>query len=56
MTPADLIEISLAALHHDIGMFLIPEAILKKAGKLSASELTEIRKHTETGRDLLQVL
>jgi len=53
-TPFNLTEICLAALHHDIGMFLIPEAIISKAGELTASELTQIRKHTETGRDLLR--
>jgi hypothetical protein len=51
---SNLTEICLAALHHDIGMFLIPKAIIGKKGALTASELTEIRKHTETGRDLLQ--
>jgi len=53
-TPFNLTEICLAALHHDIGMFLIPKAIISKTGELNASELTEIRQHTETGRDLLQ--
>ena len=53
-TPFNLTEICLAALHHDIGMFLIPKAIIGKEGALTASDLTEIRKHTETGRDLLQ--
>jgi HD-GYP domain-containing protein (c-di-GMP phosphodiesterase class II) len=52
--PFNLTEICLAALHHDIGMFLIPKAIIGKAGELTASELTKIRKHTETGRDLLR--
>lgn len=49
-----LTEICLAALHHDIGMYLLPEAIVNKAGKLTPSELTELRKHTATGRDLLR--
>ena len=52
--PFNLTEICLAALHHDIGMSLIPEAIIGKAGELTASELAVIRKHTETGRDLLR--
>jgi HD-GYP domain-containing protein (c-di-GMP phosphodiesterase class II) len=52
--PFNLTEICLAALYHDIGMFLIPEAIIGKPGELTASELTVIRKHTETGRDLLR--
>jgi HD-GYP domain-containing protein (c-di-GMP phosphodiesterase class II) len=50
-TPAMLTEISLAALHHDIGMYLIPEAITRKDGKLTDAEFSVIKKHTETGRD-----
>lgn len=55
-TPAKLPEICLAALHHDIGMFLIPETITKKEGKLTDSEFAVMKKHTETGRDLLTAL
>lgn len=51
-TPLKLTEICLAALHHDIGMFLLPEAIIRMNGKLSDSEFAEMRKHTETGRDI----
>jgi HD-GYP domain-containing protein (c-di-GMP phosphodiesterase class II) len=53
-SPFSLTETCLAALHHDIGMFLIPKAIIGKAGELTTSELTEIRKHTATGRDFLR--
>jgi HD-GYP domain-containing protein (c-di-GMP phosphodiesterase class II) len=35
-------------------MFLIPKAIIGKEGALTAADLTEIRKHTETGRDFLR--
>ncbi|MHB9099413.1 MAG: HD-GYP domain-containing protein, partial [Syntrophales bacterium] len=55
-TPAKLTEICLAALHHDIGMFLIPETIIKKEGRLTDSESAVMKKHTETGRDLLTAL
>jgi HD-GYP domain-containing protein (c-di-GMP phosphodiesterase class II) len=51
--PADLTEISLASLLHDIGMWLVPDAIFKKSGKLTPDELAEIRKHPEKARDLL---
>ena len=51
-TPAMLTDISLAALHHDVGMFLMPESIVHKDGKLSESEFAAIKKHTATGRDL----
>jgi len=53
---AKLTEISLSALHHDIGMHLIPDAILKKEGKLSETEFALIKKHTETGRELFASL
>ncbi len=52
--PFNLTEICLAALHHDIGMLLIPQSILGKTGELTSSELAEIRRHTATGRDLLR--
>jgi HD-GYP domain-containing protein (c-di-GMP phosphodiesterase class II) len=51
-TSLNLTEICLAALHHDIGMFLIPQVIIRKEGKLNAADLAEIRKHPEIGRDL----
>jgi len=51
-TPEMMTEICLAALHHDIGMFLIPDAIIRKNSKLTASEFALIQKHTQTGRDL----
>ncbi len=50
-TAAMLAEISLAALHHDIGMFLIPEAITRKEGSLTDAEFYVIKKDTEIGRD-----
>ena len=48
-----LTTVALAALHHDIGMFLIPEAILMKTTKLTVDELAEVKKHARTGRDML---
>ena len=52
--PRRLVGLGLAALHHDIGMFLIPEQILEKKQRLTAAELAEIQKHPGTGRDLLK--
>jgi HD-GYP domain-containing protein (c-di-GMP phosphodiesterase class II) len=51
--PVDLVEICLAALLHDIGMWFIPDGILKKAGKLTDEEFAVIMKHTEKARDVL---
>lgn len=52
--PAKLVTLALAALHHDIGMFLVPEAILQKTTRLTSEELAEIGNHTRVGRDLLR--
>ncbi len=46
-------ELALGALFHDIGMFLIPAEITNKSGKLSAGDLTVIKKHPVLGRDIL---
>ena len=48
-----LLELGLAALLYDVGMFKIPESIIKKKGKLTGSEVALIRKHPEIGRDIL---
>ncbi len=53
-TPFRLTELCLAALHHDVGMFLVPEAILRKESNLTGPELDIIKKHTAAGRDLLK--
>ena len=46
-------ELALAALFHDVGMFLMPEEITNKNGKLSAGDLMVIKKHPVLGRDIL---
>lgn len=53
-TPFRLTELCMSALHHDVGMFLIPEEIIGKEGHLTESEWDIIKKHTATGRDLLK--
>ena len=55
-TPEKLTQICLAALHHDIGMYPIPDDIIRKDGKLTESEFAVMKKHTETGRDLFTAL
>lgn len=51
---AKLTTVALAALHHDIGMFLVPESILQKTTRLTPEELAEVKNHTRIGRDLLR--
>ena len=47
-------EIGLAALLHDVGKELIPEGLLKKPGRLSMEEFTEVKKHPVKGAKLLR--
>ncbi len=49
-----VMEIAQAALLADVGMTMVPEAILLKAGKLSDEELAEIHRHTSNSFALLE--
>jgi HD-GYP domain-containing protein (c-di-GMP phosphodiesterase class II) len=46
-------ELGLAALLHDVGMFTIPDSILRKPESLTYEETAEVRKHPEISRGLL---
>ena len=48
------IEIAQGALLADVGMMLVPESIRLKRGKLSESEIFEVRKHPMLGMTLLE--
>jgi putative nucleotidyltransferase with HDIG domain len=56
MSPAEIEEIRLAALLHDIGKVGIPEVILNKSGPLDASEWETMKTHTELGAKILEPL
>ncbi|GLI54572.1 metal-dependent phosphohydrolase [Propionigenium maris DSM 9537] len=49
-------EVGLYASLHDIGKIGIPDSILKKPGKLTREEFTEMKKHTEIGFNLIKDL
>ncbi|HKQ98973.1 MAG TPA: HD domain-containing phosphohydrolase, partial [Candidatus Polarisedimenticolia bacterium] len=49
-----LTDIYRGALLHDVGKIGIPDAILRKPGKLNAAEWHEMRKHPEIGARMLQ--
>jgi diguanylate cyclase (GGDEF)-like protein/PAS domain S-box-containing protein/putative nucleotidyltransferase with HDIG domain len=51
---AELDELELGALLHDIGKIRVDLSILKKPGKLDEKEWEEIRKHPETGYRIAQ--
>lgn len=46
MDKADLDNVTLAGLIHDIGKIKIPDIILLKPGKLTTSEYDFVKKHT----------
>jgi response regulator RpfG family c-di-GMP phosphodiesterase len=50
----ELPDISRGALMHDIGKIGVPDAILLKPGKLTQEEWVEMRKHPQTGFNILQ--
>lgn len=51
---ADMVDLGLGALLHDIGMILIDNEIVSKAENLTPVELVEIRKHPEIGFNMLR--
>lgn len=47
-------RVELAAELHDIGRIVVPDRILKKPGRLTAKEYQVVKKHPETGHELLK--
>ncbi|HXX46486.1 MAG TPA: diguanylate cyclase [Candidatus Acidoferrales bacterium] len=56
LAQADVEEIRLAGLLHDIGKVGIPESILNKSGPLDASEWETMKTHTDLGARILEPL
>lgn len=55
--PADQIEgLNLASVVHDIGKIRIPAEILSKPGRLDELEFSLIKRHPETGFDILKAI
>lgn len=52
-TDAEIQELSIAAMLHDIGKSRIPEEILQKPGRLTDDEYALMKRHTELGYQLL---
>ena len=50
----DLLQLTAAALLHDVGKMLIPETITNKPGKLTSQEYAIMQKHTVYGYDILK--
>jgi HD-GYP domain-containing protein (c-di-GMP phosphodiesterase class II) len=46
-------RIAMASTLHDVGMTAVPDAILSKEGPLTSTEMAEVRRHPETGEQLV---
>ena len=53
-TEAQTVEVSLAGLLQDVGMELVPEAIMVKNGSLNAHEIYEVHKHPIHSANILE--
>ncbi|MCO0596651.1 HD-GYP domain-containing protein [Peribacillus butanolivorans] len=54
LSKESLSDLTLAAILHDVGKTRIPERLLEKPGKLTATEYEEIKRHTIYGYELLK--
>lgn len=54
LTVSEIVEISNAAALHDVGKISIPDEILNKPGKLTATEFEIIKTHSEKGSQMLE--
>ena len=55
LPPETLKELAMGALLHDIGKLCIPPHILNKPGRLTAEELTAVRKHVVHGYNIVRL-
>jgi HD-GYP domain-containing protein (c-di-GMP phosphodiesterase class II) len=53
LSPARLRTLAIGGLVHDVGKLSVPDAILKKPGRLEEDEYDEIKKHPANGHQLL---
>lgn len=53
LTRAELEDLEVACLFHDVGKIKIPDSILMKQGGLDAAEQAEMMRHTEYGAEIL---
>ena len=54
LPPQQCERIRIAGLVHDVGKIGVPENVLLKAGKLTEDEFAHIKKHPQTGYDILK--
>jgi putative nucleotidyltransferase with HDIG domain len=56
LSPPRLRELATGAIVHDIGKLAVPDAVLKKPGKLTAEEFDAVKRHSENGYRTLKEL
>lgn len=54
LSEEETLEIGYSSMMHDVGKLNVPDDILKKPGKLSPQEWTEMKKHPEKGAAILR--
>jgi putative nucleotidyltransferase with HDIG domain len=54
LSDADVEEVYVAALLHDVGKIGVPEGVLQKAGKLTDEEFTQMKRHPRIGARILE--
>ena len=53
LSGADLVEVELAALVHDVGKLRVPASVLHKPGRLNPQERELMRRHPEWGAEMV---
>ena len=56
LSPHRLRELATGAIVHDIGKLVVPDAVLKKPGKLTAEEFDAVKRHSDSGYRTLREL
>ena len=56
LSPPRLRELATGAIVHDIGKLAVPDAVLKKPGKLTPEEFDAVKRHSENGYRTLKEL
>jgi putative nucleotidyltransferase with HDIG domain len=54
LPPAEVEQVYMAALLHDVGKIGVPEAVLQKTGRLTEEEFEQMKKHPRIGARILQ--
>jgi HD-GYP domain-containing protein (c-di-GMP phosphodiesterase class II) len=53
LTDSQVYDVRIGSLFHDVGKIGIPDSILMKQGKLTEDEYEQVKKHSQTGKNIL---